>query len=390
MEGPRFLRDGDFKSLSKLLDICFGSKKAGEVANEWPHVCRPEKEYYDRYLVYSDAGRIVSSVAVVPMPLYIEGGILPVGGISIVGTHPSYRLQGLAGGLVRASIELMKKREYAIAWLNGSRQLYDRYGWERAGRKYNFHFNRRSTAGFSPVTTDIRRFAGEDPILNAVKRMYEKRELRGVRDKDLTRLLLTRGRNETYVSLANGRVKGYLTVQVSRNKPKNAEVNEYGGSDRAFRDLMRYCFDTIGLEYVSMASPVIPDRCRSAMLDGASAWDMGFSGWIESGGMVKILDLAAILKAFIPQMERKRRETATTTTDTITLKLRETNEIVGLTFGKGVKLSANQTEAALSMGERDLVRLLFGLDADQHPKSPGLPLSSVLPLDFYVSPLEMV
>ena len=224
MEGPRFLGDGDFKSLSELLDICFRSKEPREIANEWPHVCRPEREYYDRYLVYSDAGRIVSSVAIVPMKLYIEGEILPVGGISCVGTHPDYRLKGLVRSLIGSSIGLMKERGYALAWLNGSRQLYDRYGWERAGRKYNFHFDKKSTAGFPPITSEIRRFKGEENIIDSIMRIYTKWQLRGVRDKDLTRMLLSRSGAETYISLANNRVQGYLVLAINRDNPKNAEA----------------------------------------------------------------------------------------------------------------------------------------------------------------------
>jgi predicted N-acetyltransferase YhbS len=390
MEGPRFLRDGDFKSLSALLDICFRSKEAGEIADEWPHVCRKESEFYDRYLVYSDARRIVSCVAIVPMKLYVEGEILTVGGISIVGTHPDYRLRGLVRSLIGSSIELMKERGYAFAWLNGSRQLYDRFGWERAGRKYNFHFDSKSTAGFLPITTEIRRFMGEESLVASIMRIYNKREQRGVRDRDLTCMLLGRGRTETYISLANNRVQGYLSLNAGRGNAKNAEAYEYGGSSRAIQDLMSYCFDTMGVEHLSMASPVIPDRCRNAILDGASEWSIGFSGWIASGGMIKILDLAATLRAFIPQMERKRRDVGAVRPGKITLQLRESGETVNVDFGKTIELTSKPVDPVLSLGERALVRLLFGLDASQLPSELPAPLLAVLPLDFYISPLEMV
>ena len=75
------------------------------------------------------------------------------------------------------------------------------------------------------------------------------------------------------IDTVNGDSEGVLEKMDADTTPgsntKNAEVYEYGGSGRAFQDLMRYCFDKIGVEHISMASPVTPDRCRNAILEGA-------------------------------------------------------------------------------------------------------------------------
>ena len=391
MEGPRFLESGDFESLAELLRLCFGGGPPTEV-DAWPHVCRREPEYYDRYRVMSDNGRIVSSVGIVPMQFYIEGAVLPVGGISVVATHPDYRGRGLASGVIRSSIEIMKERGFAIAWLNGNRQLYSRFGWERAGRKYNFSFDKRSIAKLPPGSTEIRKYNGEDHFADAISALFERRPLRGVRDGALIRLLLSRGGTETYLSLDNTGVAGYVCVTRGQSDRAYAELYEYGGSDLAFQNLLRYCFDSLGLERISMASPIVADPCRSAILESASEWNLGFSGWIGSGGMIKILDLAALFEAFVPQMNRKLRESNVSFAESVSINSSDTGETATLSFsrGDGITVSKEPAEPIFGLSEHDVIQAFFGLDKARDPVGRSKLVSAVTPLDFYVSPMEMV
>ena len=389
VDGPRYLKEGEFDSLAELLSICFGGM---EVA-EWPHVCRPESEYYDRYQVCSDGTRIVCSVAMVPMELYIEGATLSVAGISIVATHPDFRLQGLASSCIRAALAEAKRRGFAMAWLNGDRRRYRWFGFERAGRKYNFQFDKRSIGSLPPQANEadeILAYRGESSLVAGIANLYDRRELRGVRDLDLTRMLLSRKGTETTVAVRDGVVAGYLTAFGRPKDPAYAEVYEYGGDGDAFAALLRDRFDSTALERATMAAPILPDDARSIVYTGAAAWELGYSGWIASGGMAKVLDLRVMLDAFVPQMNRKRDEVHSTSKSAITIELEGSGQSATIDCDESITVTGQRSTNAVTIDEADLVRELFGMERTHHPALAASILGVVTPLDFYISPLEMV
>jgi hypothetical protein len=106
--------------------------------------------------------------------------------------------------------------------------------------------------------------------------------------------------------------------------------------------------------------------------------------------MVKLLDLGATLAAFAGQMARKRREMRSTGGGALTIELAGTGEFATVEGDDPIRVTQRRCPNTVTFDERDLVSELFGLDRSHHLALAASILGAVTPLDFYISPLEMV
>jgi len=89
--------------------------------------------YYkgDDFFIAKIDGKIVSAIQVLLREVYFNKERMLIGGIGQVATLPEYRGRGLAGKLLTACLEYMKKNkvDYSLLFA-GPVPLYEKYGWK--------------------------------------------------------------------------------------------------------------------------------------------------------------------------------------------------------------------------------------------------------------------
>jgi hypothetical protein len=225
---------------------------------------------------------------------------------------------------------------------------------------------------------------------DALLAMHDERDPRVQRDRHAMKTLLTRARKRTLVAFSKGRPAAYVTFERPRAGTR-AVVFEHGGTPAGVGALFRACFEGEGIEELVVSSPVGRDPARAALFAAASTWRVD-PGYIEfSQGachMVKILDLERLLRGFARQMQARRKAVGDARTGRVSLGIDATAQVATIALGPRVTVSRGDSRPPLWLGERQMVRLLFGtVSPDEDGACPPL-LRGALPLDLFVSPLE--
>lgn len=80
-----------------------------------------------------DGDRMVASYAAIPFTMRANGNAMPMAGVSVVGTLPEYRRQGLLRRITEQSFRQMRAAGQSVAGLWASQAaIYQRYGYSRA------------------------------------------------------------------------------------------------------------------------------------------------------------------------------------------------------------------------------------------------------------------
>lgn len=132
-------REEEFHEVVALANIAFG-----EEATERDESAFRRAFPFDRALCAFDAGRMVSSLAVLPLELTLPGRVsLPAGGATWGATLPTHRRRGILRSLFRAQLNDMMEREEALSVLLASEAtLYGRYGYGPASSIMSFSIDR--------------------------------------------------------------------------------------------------------------------------------------------------------------------------------------------------------------------------------------------------------
>lgn len=124
----RKYRSGDLEALLRVHQV------SGEEAlhQSWYYLENPRVDL-DLVYVIEAAGEARSTARIVPLQLYVDGKVVPVGGIATVATHPAYRRRGLAGRLTRHALYELRGRGVHLSLLHPfDPAFYRRYGFELA------------------------------------------------------------------------------------------------------------------------------------------------------------------------------------------------------------------------------------------------------------------
>lgn len=124
----RVYREGDLGALLRAHQTL----REGAAHQEWYYLENPRMDLGQVY-VADTAGEVRSTARVVPLEVYVDGGVVPIGGIATVATHPAYRRRGLAGSLTRHILYELRERGVHLSLLHPfAHAFYRRYGFELA------------------------------------------------------------------------------------------------------------------------------------------------------------------------------------------------------------------------------------------------------------------
>ena len=388
MEGPRAIRKGEFRQLIRVLDRAYPEDRMHGMQRAYCHALSDRPADYHRYLILKENNRIVSHVGLIPMEVVIEGGsTVLVGGIGEVATDKEYRGRGLMSTLIDHSIRLMSERGYDLSWLCGDRQRYGRLGYENGGRAHVFELTPRSVACYPPATTSIQPYKGEQRYLNRIRAIHDKEPFRVSRTGRQYKLLFARAGQETLCAFRNRRLVSYLVFARDQKDQNKATVNEFGGDEAGFRDIIQHLVNVMGLEHLKVPAPCTFHPLKKVLSEGSGSYAV-----ISTYGMLRIINLRSLLSKFEEQMTQKHMHGKQT--GNIALVDSERGEKVTLKFGERVKvLGRGQAHHDVILSSREMVQVLFGLTRPSESFELGRAgpfLDAVFPLDFHIWALEKV
>lgn len=383
MEEVRVATAADFGELMDFIDRVFrpGQKGKRIVQRQYPHLYRSEKGYISRHLVLRDSGEIIGQMAIHPLELRLEQGlVLRAGGIGTVATHPERRGEGVMGRLLQEGIRIMRQRAYDLSILGGDRQRYGWFGWENAGIRTVFELSKRTVG--SPSAAERGLSLTRNPVLDSALRRRirmesERRQVGVVRAPRTIEPLLCRTSRDLWV-VRDGRRFAYLVLGGARHRARPYErVDEAGGD----RDLVHAALRVLMARYRlhSLRAIAGPDPLDIQLYEPiSSAWN------IASDMMVNLLEPGNLLSKLEP-LVRQRAQARKVAGQFYFLG---PNKEPWGRWGLGAK---RRYELVLS--ERELVRMCFGhmpLENAWSSLSGVDLLARILPLKLFVPPLNHV
>lgn len=106
----------------------------------------------DRALAAYDGQRVVGTAGMFSMQVTVPGGELPMGGVTMVGVHPTHRRRGVLREMMRQQLEAMHRRGEPLAGLWASEgAIYQRFGYGMATLGARFEIDRSRTGFREPV-----------------------------------------------------------------------------------------------------------------------------------------------------------------------------------------------------------------------------------------------
>ncbi len=224
----RGYREGDRRAVARLAAGSLGGSVEG-----WEEHYDPEKNPRldpEQVYVVEEDGDIRATTAVLPLKVFVDGELAPMGGIAYVATHSAYRRRGYAGELVRAALGGMRERGVHLSMLHPfAHSFYRRYGWELATEAISYRL-KPTDLPTSSGQKRVRAYRDEDlPRMMALLEGEASRHPLCVRRGEAHwQASLEREGTEAAVYEEDGRVEGYLLYRQgeSRNMARVLIISE--------------------------------------------------------------------------------------------------------------------------------------------------------------------
>ncbi|MFA5393841.1 MAG: GNAT family N-acetyltransferase [Candidatus Ratteibacteria bacterium] len=310
-----FAKPKDYEEIQRFLENAYGHSY-NYFSENYPAVWNKETTDYRHIYPIREKGDIVSLVRLFPLNLVLGKTRVKVAGIGGIATSPSVRNKGYMNQLMEHAIAKMKEENFPVSILWGDRHRYRTFGYENAGKTWNFTVNRRGLhkAGVKPVFPQ--RYSGQKDLLVKIIAAYEKNHYRKTRTKK-EYALLYRKRGLLLFSADDGNDFGYLAL--SGEYGLNGCL-EFGGSIPTVMGIAGYAMEHFNLSSLNFFFPeksIIP----GSILQAASAWN------ITSSAMLKIVDLQKTVSLFAAQSGKEKIP------DVASLKTHAETEQVPALFG---------------------------------------------------------
>lgn len=386
MEGPRGVKAKEYNELLIFLDKIFCQGKFRDMQSGWPTVYGYGVEDLNNFRVISEDGKIVSHVVIAPRELKIEDSLLSIGGIGGVATDQEYRNKGYAGILLKDSIEVMKEKGMDISILWGLRDRYGRFGWEAAGQQIRYNLTPRSMRYINEEKCYVWKYSGTDQDLTRIMEIHGSQAIRILRSRSQYQMLLSGRRFETWLSLTEDGGYAYATLY---GEGTGRTVVEFGGDTLALENLIAQLFNNLKLESIGILTPSKYDENTPLLSKLAISWNM------SPTGQVKIINFSSLMEKLLPLIQRRINALDVPIKTSIGLMIE--GEDKGITLyidGDQVYIERETPKTCLTLGERDMVRLLFGLAPPSTyldiPHKYGGLLDLIFPLPLFISILDHV
>lgn len=377
-DGPRLATTDEFPEMMELLDRYFSYERGG-MAARLPYCYDPTN--IEHHAIIREDGRIVSHVGAFPQTLVVGDEEIECWGFGGVATHRQYRGNGYMSELIDFWFDRMDTRNVPLAELSGNRQRYNHFGWEAAGREFQYKIHSRS---FSDAVSDHERvvpYDGSEEQLDLLRTLHGEEPYRVKRDEERSRTVFGQRGLETLL-YDHGNEAAYVSLS---RESRARTISEFGGSARGIEAVLTHLFDSYDINNLTA---VVPPRhpLNSTFRRHSRTWSL------RNHRNVKILDLPATVDRFSGQMQRHWRSAAGTGDGSLTLGIRGADNAVRISYTpEHVDVNPTDDDPELELNEHDVVALLFGFHDRQRELKERHPfLATVLPLDFFIWQTEHV
>ena len=377
-DGPRLATSDEFPEMMELLDRYF-SYEHGGMAARLPYSYDPSR--MENHAIVREDGRIVSHVGAFPQTLVIGGEEIECWGFGGVATHKRYRGNGYMSDLIDFWFDRMETRNVPLAELSGNRQRYNHFGWEAAGREFQYEIHGRSFVSADSDHERVVPYDGSDRQLDLLRTLHGEEPYRVKRDEERSRTVFGQRGLETLL-YEHGDEAAYVSLS---RESRARTISEFGGSARGVEAVLTHLFDSYDINNLTA---VVPPRhpLNSTFRRHSRTWSL------RNHRNLNVLDLADTLDRFSGQIQRHWQAAAGTGDGSLSLGIRGGDDAVRISYSpEHVGVAPTDDEPELELDEREMVALLFGShDRRRELKERHPFLAAVLPLDFFVWKTEHV
>lgn len=302
-DGPRQAQEHELVQAVQLADVVLNNSNQDHGRN-WAHVYRTSN--LSNVCVAKHAGRVVHACAVFYHNVAASGGRVRVAGLSGVCTHPDYRRYGLGSRAMLYCLDQMRAHGAHLGLLGtGIPDWYRKFGWERAGARDSYLFDRGNIALLpAPGRYSVRTAGPGDQadvldLLNA--------QPGGGRAPDVDGILLDIRQPATLLAEHDGRLAAFMRIE-RRQGAEAPRAVEHAGEAEAAATLIRSAFERSDDPAVSTTDR---DAHNHPVLNAnltviAPAWGSPLGRYLEGLGiprsrgylgMVRVVDPAGLLEA---------------------------------------------------------------------------------------------
>jgi predicted acetyltransferase len=302
-EGPRLVRREELIDSIRLSQICFGGS---EIDNEEEILANYVPPRRGGTYVLAHEGKLVSEIAIFHDQLKMYDGMIRIGSIGGVCTHPDYRRQGLATRLMEHCTGQLVKEGARLMLISGDEGVYMRLGNVFQGKYMYFSIKPGQSSQWRPVPADLilRKATEADALI--CSQLYQAELVHFVRqESDFSRALHDPMSN-TYVHADqwiiehSSQVVAYLFLGFLWGSDGLVSgirhVGEYAGSRVALVDALHVLMDTSNMQ--DLTWPVAWQDVELIQL----LQDSGYKGTVASldGYTLRIINFPGFMKDLRP------------------------------------------------------------------------------------------
>lgn len=150
------LKASDYDEALDFMNLIFSQTgRPTDFEKLLPKMCVPDDEHMNRHFAIKEDGRIRSLLGVYPLKTWINGQSFLFSTVGNVATHAKVRRRGYMTRLMEEAMKELDRIGADAARLDGLRQRYGRFGFEKAGSLYDYTLTARNVRiCFGDLLTD--------------------------------------------------------------------------------------------------------------------------------------------------------------------------------------------------------------------------------------------
>ncbi len=353
LDGPRHPTVPEYPAYLKFLSHCYNFSDPRWFGNDTPFFYGTGSHQLKTKWILKAGKRFAANVSVFPFVSIVEGRKLKVAGIGSVATEPDFRGRGYTTRLMEHLNGQLAKEGYDLSILWGF-HLYRSFGYEMAMPKEKFFFSARLLKASKPNGVLQPAKPGD---WKSMFRLFQKHPQHNQRILAYYDSLYHRYRRDFPKPFWIWK-KGEKTLAYAifgKAWGGNTEVVEWGGEAEGVVDLVKHFLLSGQAKELTVSIPGKHPLGRWAGGE-CDSWEK-----TTEGCMVKILNLAGVLKAFEPQLRRRYSQAGVPVRRSFTFQM-EGGQAATLALHKGLRVAPNEAKGTIPifLTRLEAVRLLLG------------------------------
>jgi GNAT superfamily N-acetyltransferase len=389
-DGPRPVLPAELHDSHRLFQVCFNGLDPAEYLAELeqPEGDPPRPMKHGELYGTASGGRLVSQIALFPEQVRVYDGLLRLGSIGGVCTHPHFRGYGVASRLLDLCTARLEALGARLLFISGGRGLYLRAGAVPVGRYARFNLKPgqlnlppRTDAAHPLTLRDAN--AGDAPLCS---RLYAAEPVHLVRKVSLFEERFGHGNGyiykEKWLAEVEGQPRAYLLLgepweHMGQTETRIRYLSEYAGSRATLAAAVGELLEQPGMTELTLYLPwqEVDFIQRLVDLGATPEWEP------LDGHTMRIINFPGLQQDLRPYIQSRLA-----TKLQIGLRFEQSGPLLGTDGGD--RLSISRGSDRLELNGAEMTRLVMGAPGYTPPDALGalseiitalFPLPSILP-----------